>query len=217
MSSNDFEQIFSSWVFQLDTFHQREQFEVEGYCDRFHLLRQRRSLAWAQKTEPASFANTWALPLRLKTRLHRTIEVLLVLSRSRTCSLVVFQNNLRCAVWADPNTPHPPKSWVVFHSSACSTVLQFYNESEAKKYTSSSRMIAIQRELTERALELLNISTPNGLLLDIGCGSGLSGTTISENGYEWIGYGAVLKIVLWLVLYRMDISEAMLSNIVWIL
>ena len=33
----------------------------------------------------------------------------------------------------------------------------FYNESEAKKYAANTRMISIQRELTERALEILAI------------------------------------------------------------
>ncbi|CAN1165648.1 18S rRNA (guanine-N(7))-methyltransferase RID2 [Linum perenne] len=74
----------------------------------------------------------------------------------------------------------------------------FYNDSEARKYTSSSRIIKIQSQLSERALELLalpNDGVPR-LLLDIGCGSGLSGETITENGHEWIG---------------LDISESMLD------
>jgi len=65
----------------------------------------------------------------------------------------------------------------------------FYNETEARKYTDNSRIIKIQTALTERALELLalpNDGTPK-LLLDLGCGSGLSGETISENGHIWIG------------------------------
>ncbi|XP_074573272.1 18S rRNA (guanine-N(7))-methyltransferase RID2 [Curcuma longa] len=66
----------------------------------------------------------------------------------------------------------------------------FYNEAEARKYTTSSRIIEIQAKISERALELLAL--PNDgiprLLLDIGCGSGLSGETLSENGHHWIGY-----------------------------
>lgn len=53
----------------------------------------------------------------------------------------------------------------------------FYNAKEARKYDSSSRMVGIQREITERAIELLKL--PQGgrpsLILDVGCGSGLSG------------------------------------------
>eukprot|EP01147_Barroeca_monosierra_P005277 gene5277-7054_t len=47
----------------------------------------------------------------------------------------------------------------------------------------------IQRELTERCLELLNL--PDGspsLILDVGCGSGLSGEAISNKGHFWIGF-----------------------------
>uniref|UniRef100_A0ACD5VVU3 Uncharacterized protein n=1 Tax=Avena sativa TaxID=4498 RepID=A0ACD5VVU3_AVESA len=74
----------------------------------------------------------------------------------------------------------------------------FYNESEARKYTTSSRIIEIQARISERALELLalpNDGVPK-MLLDIGCGSGLSGETLTEHGHHWIGY---------------DISESMLD------
>ncbi|KAK8964634.1 hypothetical protein KSP40_PGU015417 [Platanthera guangdongensis] len=74
----------------------------------------------------------------------------------------------------------------------------FYNDSEARKYTTSSRIIEIQSKILERALELLNL--PNDgvprLLLDIGCGSGISGETLSENEHHWIGF---------------DISQSMLD------
>lgn len=42
--------------------------------------------------------------------------------------------------------------------------------------------------MTLRALELLNL--PEGdspFLLDIGCGSGLSGEILDEHGYNWVG------------------------------
>jgi 18S rRNA (guanine1575-N7)-methyltransferase len=59
----------------------------------------------------------------------------------------------------------------------------FYNERESKKYDSSSRMVSIQREITHRAIELLKLDTTTtdgsgsrpSLILDVGCGSGLSG------------------------------------------
>ena len=73
----------------------------------------------------------------------------------------------------------------------------FYNEEEARKYTSNTRMIEIQVNLTERALELLDLPVDEPkLLLDIGCGSGLSGDVLSDTGYEWVG---------------IDISQAMLD------
>ena len=69
----------------------------------------------------------------------------------------------------------------------------FYNQKEAKKYNSSSRMIGVQREITERAIELLRLNDNNSntpipqLVLDIGCGSGLSGQVLEEKGHVWVG------------------------------
>ncbi|KAG1227906.1 hypothetical protein G6F68_019544 [Rhizopus microsporus] len=47
-----------------------------------------------------------------------------------------------------------------------------------------------------RALELLNLSEGPKYLLDIGCGSGLSGEILEEEGHIWVG---------------MDISSSMLD------
>ena len=69
----------------------------------------------------------------------------------------------------------------------------FYNDIEARKYTDNSRIIKIQTALTERALELLALpedGTPK-LLLDLGCGSGLSGEALSEEGHIWVVGSAV--------------------------
>lgn len=66
----------------------------------------------------------------------------------------------------------------------------FYNSKEARKYDSSSRMIGVQREITERAIELLRLppaSEKPSLILDVGCGSGLSGKVLEEQGHVWIG------------------------------
>lgn len=62
----------------------------------------------------------------------------------------------------------------------------------------TSRIIGIQAALTERALELLALPQdgPPCLLLDLGCGSGLSGEALSEAGLMWVG---------------LDISAAMLD------
>ncbi|CAH1404895.1 unnamed protein product [Nezara viridula] len=73
----------------------------------------------------------------------------------------------------------------------------YYNETEAKKYTQNSRMIEIQVQMTERALELLSLPEDEpALLLDLGCGSGLSGSVLEDNGHMWVG---------------LDISRAMLE------
>ena len=51
--------------------------------------------------------------------------------------------------------------------------------------------------MTERAIELLNLQGKgNCLILDIGCGSGISGEVLTENGFAWVG---------------IDISRAMLG------
>eukprot|EP00834_Sanchytrium_tribonematis_P003179 NODE_115_length_18417_cov_0.666012.p11 type:complete len:259 gc:universal NODE_115_length_18417_cov_0.666012:7264-8040(+) len=70
----------------------------------------------------------------------------------------------------------------------------YYNKDEAKKYTNNSHIIKTQEKLTTRAIELLNL--PNGIILDIGCGSGLSSDILEESQYTCIG---------------MDISKDMLD------
>ncbi|KAL0275866.1 UNVERIFIED_CONTAM: hypothetical protein PYX00_003590 [Menopon gallinae] len=73
----------------------------------------------------------------------------------------------------------------------------FYNEDEARKYTQNSRMIDIQVSMSERAIELLALPEDEPcLLLDLGCGSGLSGSVLEEQGHIWVG---------------LDISKAMLD------
>ena len=58
----------------------------------------------------------------------------------------------------------------------------FYNEDEARKYTNNSRMIEIQSKLASRAVELLSLPDDGmpKMLLDVGCGSGLSGEQLTE-------------------------------------
>ncbi|XP_023015205.1 18S rRNA (guanine-N(7))-methyltransferase [Leptinotarsa decemlineata] len=73
----------------------------------------------------------------------------------------------------------------------------FYNEEEARKYTQNSRIMDIQVQMCERAVELLVLPEDSPCyLLDIGCGSGLSGSVLEDQGHFWVG---------------LDISEAMLG------
>ncbi|XP_022797090.1 probable 18S rRNA (guanine-N(7))-methyltransferase [Stylophora pistillata] len=73
----------------------------------------------------------------------------------------------------------------------------FYNDEEARKYTSNTRMIEIQVQLSQRAIELLDLPEDQPcFLLDIGCGSGLSGEVLTEQDHHWVG---------------LDISPAMLD------
>lgn len=64
----------------------------------------------------------------------------------------------------------------------------FYNEQESRKYATSSRMIDIQTKMAERALQLLLLPGRPCLLLDVGCGSGISGEAISDAGHAWVGF-----------------------------
>lgn len=52
----------------------------------------------------------------------------------------------------------------------------------------STRMMKIQTEMAERAIQLLAL--PEGrpaYIVDVGTGSGLSGEVLSANGFEWVG------------------------------
>lgn len=73
----------------------------------------------------------------------------------------------------------------------------FYDEQEAKKYTNNSRIMEIQSSMSERAIELLALPDDRPcMILDLGCGSGLSGEVLEEQGHFWVG---------------VDISQAMLN------
>lgn len=82
----------------------------------------------------------------------------------------------------------------------------FYNEKEARKYHSSSRMVNVQREITLRAIELLLLPTDRpSYILDMGCGSGLSGQVLEEQGHVWVGCD-VSRDMLQVARERMDAS-----------
>jgi len=77
----------------------------------------------------------------------------------------------------------------------------FYSSTEATKYRTSSRIKHIQTEMTHRALSLLSLSSPS-LILDLGCGTALSGSILSDPStpggpHIWMG---------------MDISSSMLGQ-----
>jgi 18S rRNA (guanine1575-N7)-methyltransferase len=74
--------------------------------------------------------------------------------------------------------------------------------------------------MTERCIELLNIpaspSDPDiptpSLLLDIGCGSGLSGEILSEHGHQWVGVD-IAPAMLQVALDRESEGDLMLLDI----
>ncbi len=63
----------------------------------------------------------------------------------------------------------------------------YYNDENSVKYDNNSRIRKIQYEMTKRALELLEIDTSDSIILDLGCGTGISGKCIEENGFSWVG------------------------------
>src|SRR3989338_10146914 len=64
----------------------------------------------------------------------------------------------------------------------------FYGRDEAAKYRSNGRMMAIQTSMAQRALELLMLPDDRPcLILDVGCGTGLSGDVLTEAGHQWVG------------------------------
>jgi 18S rRNA (guanine1575-N7)-methyltransferase len=64
----------------------------------------------------------------------------------------------------------------------------FYDDKEARKYDQSSRMNSIQVEITNRAIEMLSLPEDRpSYILDIGCGSGLSGKVLEDQGHYWCG------------------------------
>lgn len=75
---------------------------------------------------------------------------------------------------------------------------ELYSSEGAVKYTKSSRITHVQTSLAKRCVELLALpSEQSSLILDVGCGTGLSGDVLTESGHHWIG---------------MDISQAMLDE-----
>jgi len=61
----------------------------------------------------------------------------------------------------------------------------YFSRETAEHYDRSPRMRKVQKELTERALELLDLK--KGKILDVGCGTGLSMEVLRERGFDAIG------------------------------
>ena len=100
----------------------------------------------------------------------------------------------------------------------------FYNETEATKYTNCTRIINVQGSMTERCLELIGVQLHNQdeeeepeapaeplFILDLGCGSGLSGEIVSENGHCWWGID-ISPSMLDVALQRDSEGELMLGD-----
>ena len=65
----------------------------------------------------------------------------------------------------------------------------FYHQFYIMNCPCSTRMMEIQSQMSERALELLALPADRPcMVLDIGCGSGLSGECLDEQGHFWYEY-----------------------------
>ncbi|MHA1648866.1 MAG: class I SAM-dependent methyltransferase [Candidatus Helarchaeota archaeon] len=59
----------------------------------------------------------------------------------------------------------------------------YYTKERAEQYERNTRIRKIQREMTLRALEILQVQPP-ALVLDLGCGTGISMEVLIEKGYD---------------------------------
>ena len=90
----------------------------------------------------------------------------------------------------------------------------YYDDNTSKSYTTSSRVQQVQAEMTERALELLDL--PNSsLVLDVGCGSGLSGEILTENdpSHTWVGVDISSSMLAIAKMHRDVDGDLMLGDI----
>ncbi|CAD6188215.1 unnamed protein product [Caenorhabditis auriculariae] len=72
----------------------------------------------------------------------------------------------------------------------------YYNEVEASRYASNSHILSIQAEMAERALELLALpEDKSAFILDVGCGSGMSGEVLTNADHFWIGLDISLPML----------------------
>ncbi|VDN09712.1 unnamed protein product [Dibothriocephalus latus] len=119
---------------------------------------------------------------------------------SRSANIRQESNSYRCTTEEDlVNIPSESSGWptgLLIGDSISENEILFSSASDVGN-NDSSHIIDIQTKLSERALELLALPEDEpAILLDIGCGSCLSGEVLTENGHTWIG---------------IDISSAMLN------
>lgn len=71
----------------------------------------------------------------------------------------------------------------------------YYSGENAELYASNARMQDVQEQLTDRALELLELPESAILLLDIGCGTGISTHYLNECGYLTCGVDVSMEML----------------------
>lgn len=61
---------------------------------------------------------------------------------------------------------------------------EYYRKPQS--YSHLTRIRNVQREITQQCLEFLSLKKES-LILDIGCGTGISGSELANEGHHWIG------------------------------
>ena len=83
-----------------------------------------------------------------------------------------------------------------------SNIRDYYSEEEITRYSISKSIMRIQRKITIRALELLELKSSNLLVMDAGCGPGFTTGVIREQGYQTIALDFITQF-----LYFYDIKD----------
>ena len=90
----------------------------------------------------------------------------------------------------------------------------YYDDNTSRSYTTSSRIQQVQAQMTERALELLGLTDPS-FVLDVGCGSGLSGELLTDNdpSHIWVGVDISSSMLAIAKMHRDVDGDLMLGDI----
>jgi 18S rRNA (guanine1575-N7)-methyltransferase len=81
-------------------------------------------------------------------------------------------------------------------------VSDYFKGEILKNYAQSKSMMHIQEKITIRSLELLNLKSKKGLILDAGCGPGFTSIYLKQIGYNVVAVDIISKF-----LYFYDIKE----------
>lgn len=65
-------------------------------------------------------------------------------------------------------------------------VLNYFKGQRLSQYATSKSMMRIQKKITIRALEILDVKKSNSLILDAGCGPGFTSIYLKEQGFKVI-------------------------------